>query len=219
MPRVPQPNFTGQEVPATYSSPQKRLRVMTAALHTWITMTNLAHQGPLDSRLPCHSPKPPQSLLLRKHQQSTHPVGPCHCPQDTSISSVSTTTGTPGNPTNPGPGFSGSGHTVQGTEAQDNREAGRIAVRQGEDRPRDPTLHEALSNIMGAYQYSQETMSMVLAKFQETQRLQEGQSMGIRDDLTKIYTILVIIAGVLADMGKTMRKAVAQQRAPDTSQT
>ncbi|KAJ1188487.1 hypothetical protein NDU88_005248 [Pleurodeles waltl] len=118
-----------------------------------------------------------------------------------------------------GPGVSGSGHTDQGTEAQDNREAGRTAVRQGEDRPREPTLQEALSNILGAYHHSQETMGQILAKLQETQRLQEGQYLGIRDDLTKIYTILVSIAGVLADMGKTMREVVAQQRAPDTSQT
>ncbi|KAJ1166645.1 hypothetical protein NDU88_007044 [Pleurodeles waltl] len=70
---------------------------------------------------------------------------------------------------------------------------------------------------MGAYHHSQETM--VLAKLQETQRLQEGQYLGIREDLTKIYTILVTIAGVLADMGKTMRDAVAQQteEQPSTS--
>ncbi|KAJ1109302.1 hypothetical protein NDU88_006664 [Pleurodeles waltl] len=118
-----------------------------------------------------------------------------------------------------GPGVSGSGHTVQGTEAQDNREAGRIAVRQGEDRPREPTLQEALYNILGAYHHSQETMGQILAKLQETQRLQEGQYLGIRDNLTNIYTILVTITGVLGDMAKTTREAVAQQRAPDTSHT
>ncbi|KAJ1164155.1 hypothetical protein NDU88_004600 [Pleurodeles waltl] len=93
-----------------------------------------------------------------------------------SISTVSTTTGNPGKSTNPrksGTWGSGSGHTVQGTEAQDNRETGRTAVRQGEDSPREPSLHEALSNIMGAYHHSQETMATVLAKFQEAQRLQE----------------------------------------------
>ncbi|KAJ1162814.1 hypothetical protein NDU88_003279 [Pleurodeles waltl] len=66
-----------------------------------------------------------------------------------------------------GPGGSGSGHTVQGTEAQGNRGTGRAAVRQGGDRPREPTLHEALSSIMGAYHRSQETMATVLARFQE----------------------------------------------------
>ncbi|KAJ1174138.1 hypothetical protein NDU88_005961 [Pleurodeles waltl] len=139
-----------------------------------------------------------------------------------SISSVSTTTGTPGNPTNTGrsgPGVSGSGHTIQGTEAQDNRETGRTPVRQGEDRPREPTLQEALTNILGAHHHSQETMGQILAKFQETQRLQEGQYLGIREDLKNLYTILITIAGVLADMGKTMRETVAHQRAPDTSHT
>ncbi|KAJ1160941.1 hypothetical protein NDU88_001430 [Pleurodeles waltl] len=79
-----------------------------------------------------------------------------------------------------GPGGSGSGHTVQGTEAQENRGTGRAAVRQGEDRPREPTLHEALSNIMGAYHHSQEKMATVLTKFQETQRLQDEQYYGVQ---------------------------------------
>ncbi|KAJ1092449.1 hypothetical protein NDU88_005559 [Pleurodeles waltl] len=108
---------------------------------------------------------------------------------------------------------------VQGTETQDYREAGRTAERQGEDRPREPTLHKALAGILGAYHHSQETLGQILAKLQETQRLQEGQYLGIREDLKHIHTILVTIAGVLADMANTMREAVAHQRAPDTSHT
>ncbi|KAJ1119624.1 hypothetical protein NDU88_007809 [Pleurodeles waltl] len=115
---------------------------------------------------------------------------------------------------NQGPG--GSGHTVQGTKAQDNRETGRTAVRQGEDRPREPTLHEVLSNIMGAYHHSQETMATVLAKFQETQQLQEEQYLGIREDLKSINTTLVTIAGVLADLVNIRRDTVAQQGAPES---
>ncbi|KAJ1154242.1 hypothetical protein NDU88_006996 [Pleurodeles waltl] len=116
-----------------------------------------------------------------------------------------------------GPGGSGSGHTVQGTEAQDNREPGMTAVRKGEDRPREPTLHEALSNIMGANHHSQETMGTVLAKFQETQRLQEEHHLGIREVLKSINTTLVTIAGVLADLVNTRRDTVAHQWVPDTS--
>ncbi|KAJ1166715.1 hypothetical protein NDU88_007112 [Pleurodeles waltl] len=97
-------------------------------------------------------------------------------------------------------------------KAPDNREAGRTTVRHGEDRLREPALHEALTNILRAYHHSQET------KLQETQRLQEGQYPGIREDLRDIHTILVTIAGVLADMASTMREAVAHQPAPDTSQ-
>ncbi|KAJ1123530.1 hypothetical protein NDU88_001999 [Pleurodeles waltl] len=117
---------------------------------------------------------------------------------------------------NQGPGVSGSRHTVQGTEAQDNREAGRTAVRQGEDRPRERTLHEALSNIMGEYHHSQEKMGTVLAKFQETQRLQEEHYLGIRKDLKSINTTLVTIAEVLADLVNTMRDTVGHKQAPDT---
>ncbi|KAJ1131095.1 hypothetical protein NDU88_009438 [Pleurodeles waltl] len=73
-----------------------------------------------------------------------------------------------------GPGGSGGGHTVQWTEAQEHNGTGRAAVRQGADRPREPTLHEALSSIMGAYHHSQETMATVLDKLQETE--QDGKT-------------------------------------------
>ncbi|KAJ1203703.1 hypothetical protein NDU88_007484 [Pleurodeles waltl] len=116
-----------------------------------------------------------------------------------------------------GPGGSGSGHTVQGTEAQEHRGTGRAAVRQVEDRPREPTLHEALSNIMGAYHHSQEMMAMVLAKFQETQRLQEEQYLGFREELKSINSTLGTIVGVLKELVNTRRDTVAQQGAPDTS--
>ncbi|KAJ1089778.1 hypothetical protein NDU88_002923 [Pleurodeles waltl] len=116
-----------------------------------------------------------------------------------------------------GPGGSGSGHTVQGTKAQGNRGTGRAAVRQGEDRPREPTLHEALSNIMGAYHHSQETMATVLGKFQETQRLQEEQYLGFREELKSINSTLGTIVGVLKELVNTRRDTVAQQGAPDTS--
>ncbi|KAJ1218708.1 hypothetical protein NDU88_006285 [Pleurodeles waltl] len=70
---------------------------------------------------------------------------------------------------------------------------------------------------MGAYHHSQEAMGMVLAKFQEAQRLQEEHYLGIREDLKSISTTLVTIAGVLADMVNTRRDTVAHQWAPDTS--
>ncbi|KAJ1116560.1 hypothetical protein NDU88_004770 [Pleurodeles waltl] len=116
-----------------------------------------------------------------------------------------------------GPGGSGSGHTVQGTEAQEHRGTGRAAVRQGADRPREPTLHEALSSIMGAYHHSQETMATVLAKFQDTQRLQEEQYLGFREELRTISSALGTIVGVLKDIQQTLRDTVALQGAPDTS--
>ncbi|KAJ1097196.1 hypothetical protein NDU88_002321 [Pleurodeles waltl] len=116
-----------------------------------------------------------------------------------------------------GPGGSGSGHTVQGTEAQEHRGTGRAAVRQREDRPREPTLHEALSSIMGAYHHSQETMATVLDKLQETLRLQEEQYLGFREELRTIGSALGTIVGVLTDIQNTLRDTVALQGAPDTS--
>ncbi|KAJ1183525.1 hypothetical protein NDU88_000343 [Pleurodeles waltl] len=116
-----------------------------------------------------------------------------------------------------GPGGSGSGHTVQGTEAQEHRGTGRAAVRQGEDRPREPTLHKALSNIMGAYHHSQETMATVLAKFQETQRLQEEQYLAFREEVRAINSTLGTIVGVLKEVVNILRETVALERGPGTS--
>ncbi|KAJ1201732.1 hypothetical protein NDU88_005538 [Pleurodeles waltl] len=60
-------------------------------------------------------------------------------------------------------------------------------------------------------------MATVLAKFQETQRLQEEQYFGIREELKSINTTLVTIVGVLKDLVNTRRDTVAQQGAPDNS--
>ncbi|KAJ1216624.1 hypothetical protein NDU88_004225 [Pleurodeles waltl] len=81
----------------------------------------------------------------------------------------------------------------------------------------EPTLHEALSSIMGAYHHSQETMATVLAKFQETQRLQEEEYMGFRKELRTISSTLGTIVGMLKEVLNTRRDTVALQGAPDTS--
>ncbi|KAJ1151593.1 hypothetical protein NDU88_004373 [Pleurodeles waltl] len=70
---------------------------------------------------------------------------------------------------------------------------------------------------MGAYHQSQETMATVLAKFQETHRLQEEHYLGIREDLKTINNTLVTIAGVLQDLVKARRDTVAQKGAPDSN--
>ncbi|KAJ1100925.1 hypothetical protein NDU88_006000 [Pleurodeles waltl] len=184
-------------------------------------MTSPAYLGPRDTSVPltlAHATtEPPPS-----GNTSTAPTQRAHTsvPRTRQAAVCPPLQGTQANPQtqeHQGPGGTGSGHMVQGTEEQENRETGRTAVRQWEDRPREPTLHEALSNIMGAYHNSQETMATVLAKFQETQRLQEEQYLGIREELKSINTTLVTIVGVLKDLVNTRRDTVAQQGAPDTS--
>ncbi|KAJ1128564.1 hypothetical protein NDU88_006941 [Pleurodeles waltl] len=118
-----------------------------------------------------------------------------------------------------GPGGSGSGHTVQGTEAQGNRATRRASVRQGgEERPREPTLQEALTTIMAAYHHSQETMATVLARFQEIQAQQEQRYMGFSDQLTNISTAMGSIVQALNRIEDTFRDHMASHRAPVTSQ-
>ncbi|KAJ1137627.1 hypothetical protein NDU88_004025 [Pleurodeles waltl] len=106
--------------------------------------------------------------------QHTHTSVPRTC-QSAVCSPLQGPQGTPQTQDNQGPGVSGSGHTVQGTEAQDNREAGMTAVCQGEDMPRDPTLQEALTEILGAYQHSHDTLGQIPDNVQENRWLQEGQ--------------------------------------------
>ncbi|KAJ1140090.1 hypothetical protein NDU88_006450 [Pleurodeles waltl] len=153
-------------------------------------------------------------------QHSTHPASPHLCPEDTSISSVPTCTGTPVHTSYPRQSRTwGQWHTVQGTGAQGNRDTGRTAVHQGEDRPREPTLQEPLTNVLGAYQQSQDMMSQILNNMQENKRLQEERHQEIREHLQALNTTMNSIAGVLADMANIMREWTAQQRAPPTSQS
>ncbi|KAJ1199909.1 hypothetical protein NDU88_003741 [Pleurodeles waltl] len=70
---------------------------------------------------------------------------------------------------------------------------------------------------MGAYHHSQEKMASVLAKFQETQRLQEEQYISFREELRTISSTLGTIVGVLKELVNTRRDTVALQGAPDTS--
>ncbi|KAJ1169393.1 hypothetical protein NDU88_001286 [Pleurodeles waltl] len=183
-------------------------------------MTSPDHRGPRNSRFSSHRHRSPQTF---------HPlVTPAQHP--------------PSGPTPPYPGHVNQlcvhhyreprithhpnnnrdlGAVVVGTwsretEAQEHSGTGRAAVRQGADRPREPTLHEALSSILGAYHHSQETMATVVAKFQETQRMQEEQYMGFREELRTISSALGTIVGVLKEILNTRRNTVALQGAPDT---
>ncbi|KAJ1206811.1 hypothetical protein NDU88_002208 [Pleurodeles waltl] len=60
-------------------------------------------------------------------------------------------------------------------------------------------------------------MATVLAKFQETQRLQEEQYLRFREELRTISSTLGTIVGVLKEILNTRRDTVALQGALDTS--
>ncbi|KAJ1172630.1 hypothetical protein NDU88_004474 [Pleurodeles waltl] len=88
----------------------------------------------------------------------------------------------------------------------------------GKERPREPTLQEALTTIMAAYHHSQETMATVLARFQEIQAQQEQRYMGFSDQLSNISTAMGSIVQALNRIEDTFRDHVASHRAPVTSQ-
>ncbi|KAJ1125533.1 hypothetical protein NDU88_003962 [Pleurodeles waltl] len=60
-------------------------------------------------------------------------------------------------------------------------------------------------------------MATVLAKFQETQCMQEEQYLGFREELRTISSALGTIVRVLKEVLNTRRYTVALQGAPDTS--
>ncbi|KAJ1115472.1 hypothetical protein NDU88_003696 [Pleurodeles waltl] len=217
----PLPNITGQEGPHMSTPPTEEAR----------SDDSISVQLDLDDQ-PGPSGTSGQSVPLTQSQATTElpPSGNTStAPTQWAHTSVTRTRqsavcpplqGTQANPPpqqQQGPGGSGSGHTVQGTEAQEHRGTGWAAVRQGEDRPREPTLHKALSSIMGAYHHSQETMAPVLVKFQETQCLPKEQYLGFREELRAINSTLGTIVGVLKEVLNTRRDIMAQQGAPDTS--
>ncbi|KAJ1140411.1 hypothetical protein NDU88_006764 [Pleurodeles waltl] len=116
-----------------------------------------------------------------------------------------------------GPGAVEVGTRSRGRRPRNTEELGGLLCDRGRTGPEEPTLHEALSNTMGAYHHSQETMTTVLAKFQEIQRLQEEQYSGLREELRAINSTLGTIVGVLKEVLNTRRDTVALQGAPDTS--
>ncbi|KAJ1153685.1 hypothetical protein NDU88_006443 [Pleurodeles waltl] len=183
-------------------------------------MTIPAHLGPRDSRFPSHWHKPQQSLppleTPAQHPPSGPiPLSPGHVKQQcVHHHKEPRLTHHPNN--SRGLGAVAVGMRFRG-QRPGTRGTGRAAVRQGEDRPREPTLQEALSNIMGAYHQSQEMMAAVLAEFQETHRLQEEQYLGFREELKAINCTLGTIVGVLKELVNTWRDTVAQEGAPDTS--
>ncbi|KAJ1098768.1 hypothetical protein NDU88_003875 [Pleurodeles waltl] len=217
----PLPNVTGQEVPDVSSPPTEEAHSDDSSSARLDQDDQPSPSGTSGQSVPltlsqATTEPPPSGNTSRAPTQRAHPSVP-RTHQSAVCPPLQGTQANPPTQENQRPGGRGSGHTVQGTEEQDNRETGRTAVRQGEDRPREPTLHEALSNIMGVYHHSQETMAMVEAVFQEAQRLQEEHYPGIREDLKSINTTLVTTAGVLADHVNTRRDTVAQQGDPDTS--
>ncbi|KAJ1135940.1 hypothetical protein NDU88_002369 [Pleurodeles waltl] len=170
----------------------------------------------LVSRLPQPTPSPPQSLC---HQYPT-PQQPPNVPrtrQSAVCPPVQGPQSTPHRRDNEGPGVSGSGDAVQGTQAPEARDGRRTAVCQGEYRSREPTAQEALTNVLGAYKKSQNMMGQVINIMQENQRLQ-GDHQEIKQELLSLNTTMLSFAGVLGDMANSMRYYMAHQRAPSTSQ-
>ncbi|KAJ1114154.1 hypothetical protein NDU88_002393 [Pleurodeles waltl] len=213
-------NLSGEEVPRLPSPPTEDapsddsnselldLDTLSGPSGTTGQSDNASHTQSITERPPSVSnttaTKRPQTSVPRTHRSAVCP--PVQGPQFT-----------PHSQGNQGPGVRG--HTVQGTQAQGARDGRRTAVRQEEDRPREPTVQEALANVLEAYQQSQDKMGQILNIMQENQWLQEVHHQEIRKDLQALNTTMVSIAGVLADMANIMRDYTTHQRSPSISQS
>ncbi|KAJ1124891.1 hypothetical protein NDU88_003338 [Pleurodeles waltl] len=196
----PSPHWRVQTSPL---NPQKMPTVTIAALPYWSLMTSPDHRGPRDSRFPLHRHSP----TLTFHPLVTpvqHPPSGPKPPYPGQVNQLCVhhyreprITHHPNN--NRDLGAVAVGTQSRGRRHRNTGELGGLLC-DGADRPREPTLHEALSSIMGAYHHSQESMATVLVKFQETQRLQEEQYLGFREELRTISSALGTIVGVLKDI-------------------
>ncbi|KAJ1213959.1 hypothetical protein NDU88_001588 [Pleurodeles waltl] len=83
--------------------------------------------------------------------------------------------------------------------------------------PREPTFQEELTNVLRAYQQSQDRMGQILNNMHENKQLQEEHHQEIREILQALNTTMISVAGVQADMTNIMREFTAHQRAPTTS--
>ncbi|KAJ1084600.1 hypothetical protein NDU88_004746 [Pleurodeles waltl] len=92
-------------------------------------------------------------------------------------------------------------------------------MHQGEDRPREPTVQEALTNVLGAYQQSQDNMGQVIDIMQKNQRLEEEHHQEIKKELQALNTTMVSIAGVLAEMANIMMEYTSHPQSPSTSKS
>ncbi|KAJ1161666.1 hypothetical protein NDU88_002150 [Pleurodeles waltl] len=216
----PLPNITGQEGPHMSTPPTEKAHSDDS---TSVQLDLNDHPGPSGtsgSRFPTPSHRPLQSFPPLETPALHPPSGPIP-PSPGHINQQCVhhyreprLTHHPNNNRDLGAVVVGTRSRDGGPGTQGNWE-GCCAT--GADRPREPTLPEALSANMGAYHHSQETMATVLVKFQETQRLQEEQYMGFREELRTINSTLGTIVGVLKEVLNTRRDTVALQGAPDTS--
>ncbi|KAJ1126843.1 hypothetical protein NDU88_005249, partial [Pleurodeles waltl] len=128
----PPPNVTGEEVPATSSPPREE----TNSDYSSSGCLNLDDQpgpsgisGQLVTQAQSHTTTepPPSANNTTVPSQLTHISVP-RTRQSAVYPPLQGPQATPQTQDDQGLGVRGSGHTVQGTEAQDNREAGRNAV-------------------------------------------------------------------------------------------
>ncbi|KAJ1100554.1 hypothetical protein NDU88_005636 [Pleurodeles waltl] len=118
----------------------------------------------------------PHTSVPRTRQSAVYP--PVQGPQST-----------PHSQDNQGPGVSGSGHTVQATQAQGDKDT-EDSCAPGGGQPRESTVQVALTNVLGAYQQSQDKVGQMLNIMQENQRLQEEHHQQIREDLLALNTTM-----------------------------
>ncbi|KAJ1178358.1 hypothetical protein NDU88_003604 [Pleurodeles waltl] len=182
-------------------------------------MTSPAHRGPRDSRFPTPSHRPPQSFPPLETPAQHPPSGPVP-PSPGHVNQQCVhhyreprLTHHPNN--NRDLGAVVVGTRSRGQKPRNTGQLGGLLCDRGRTGPGNP-----LSTRPSPPSWEPTTTprrQSVLAKFQETQRLQEKQYMGFREELRTINSTLGTIVGVLKEVLNTRRDTVALQGAPDTS--
>ncbi|KAJ1129372.1 hypothetical protein NDU88_007743 [Pleurodeles waltl] len=210
-----------RRVQTSLPHPQKRPTLMIAALANWIQMTSPDHRGPRDSLFPSHRHSPTLTFHPLETPVQHPPSGPIP-PSPGHVNQLCVhhyreprITHHPNN--NRDLGAVAVGTRSRGRRHRSTGELGGLLCDRGRTDQGNPLSTRPSPPSWEHTTTPRRRWLRSWPSFRRSQRMQEEQYLGFREELRTIITALGTIVGVLKDIQNTMRDTVALQGPPDTS--